>query len=64
MTTRTPRTSTKLVAASGVTIPRGFRAAGVGAGIKKSGLDLALLVSDQPATAAAVFTINLAPARS
>ena len=45
----------------GVTTPRGFRAAGVSAGIKANrGLDLALLVSDGPAQAAAVFTTNLA----
>jgi glutamate N-acetyltransferase / amino-acid N-acetyltransferase len=45
----------------GVTTPRGFRAAGVSAGIKANrGLDLALLVSDTPAQAAAVFTTNLA----
>ena len=45
----------------GVTTPRGFRAAGVCAGIKANhGLDLALLVSDGPAQAAAVFTTNLA----
>src|SRR4051812_25011136 len=45
----------------GVTTPRGFRAAGVSAGIKANrGLDLALLVSDTPANAAAVFTTNLA----
>ncbi|MQA29994.1 MAG: bifunctional glutamate N-acetyltransferase/amino-acid acetyltransferase ArgJ [Luteitalea sp.] len=46
----------------GVTLPWGFRAAGVEAGIKAKGLDLALLVSDRPATAAAVFTTNLAQA--
>jgi glutamate N-acetyltransferase / amino-acid N-acetyltransferase len=45
----------------GVTAPRGFRAVGTSAGIKASGgLDLALLVSDAPAHAAAVFTTNLA----
>jgi glutamate N-acetyltransferase/amino-acid N-acetyltransferase len=45
----------------GVTTPRGFRAAGVSVGIKANhGLDLALLVSDAPAQAAAVFTTNLA----
>src|ERR1700682_2009499 len=45
----------------GVTSPRGYRAAGVSAGIKaNNGLDLALLVSDVPARAAAVFTTNLA----
>lgn len=34
----------------------GFRAAGVRAGIKKKGLDVALIVSDVPATIAGVFT--------
>jgi glutamate N-acetyltransferase / amino-acid N-acetyltransferase len=43
----------------GVTAPAGFRAAGVPARIKASGaLDLALLVPDQPAAAAALFTTN------
>jgi glutamate N-acetyltransferase / amino-acid N-acetyltransferase len=48
----------------GVATPKGFRAAGVSAGIKArpGALDLALIVSDQPATAAAVFTTNLAQA--
>src|SRR5262245_19250218 len=47
----------------GVTAARGFRAAGVSAGIKASqALDLALIVSDQPAAAAAVFTTNRAKA--
>lgn len=42
-----------------VAFPRGFRAAGVSAGIKKSGKkDVALIVSDRPAAAAAVFTQN------
>jgi glutamate N-acetyltransferase/amino-acid N-acetyltransferase len=42
-----------------VTTPAGFRAAGVSAGIKANGnADLALLVSDGPARAAAVFTTN------
>lgn len=49
-------------APSGVTMPRGFRAAGVSAGIKARGLDLALVVCDQPAAAAAVFTTNRAQA--
>jgi glutamate N-acetyltransferase/amino-acid N-acetyltransferase len=50
-------------ASGGITTPQGFRAAGVSAGIKANGgLDLALLVSDTPATAAAVFTINRAQA--
>ena len=46
----------------GVTAPAGFRAAGVACGIKASGLDLALLVSDPPARSAGVFTTNLAAA--
>jgi glutamate N-acetyltransferase/amino-acid N-acetyltransferase len=49
--------------AGGVTAARGFRASGIAAGIKASkGLDLALIVADQPASAAAVFTTNLAQA--
>jgi glutamate N-acetyltransferase/amino-acid N-acetyltransferase len=43
----------------GVATPRGFRAAGVSAGIKASGnADLMLLVADAPAQVAAVFTTN------
>ncbi len=42
-----------------VTAARGFRADGIAAGIKPSGKkDLALIVSDVPATVAAVFTRN------
>jgi glutamate N-acetyltransferase/amino-acid N-acetyltransferase len=41
----------------------GFRAAGVAAGLKRSGgLDLALVVSDTPASAAGVFTAHRAAA--
>ncbi|MCS7002329.1 MAG: bifunctional ornithine acetyltransferase/N-acetylglutamate synthase, partial [Dehalococcoidia bacterium] len=48
-----------------VTSPRGFRADGVAAGIKESGaLDLAALVSDTPAVAAATFSRNRAAAAS
>ncbi len=47
----------------GVTAPAGFRAAGVACGIKKTGaLDLALVVPDGLASAAGVFTTNLAEA--
>ena len=47
------------VSVGGVTTPLGYRASGSSAGIKAdNGLDLALLVSDTPATAAAVFTTN------
>ncbi|HEY9827230.1 MAG TPA: bifunctional ornithine acetyltransferase/N-acetylglutamate synthase [Stenomitos sp.] len=43
----------------GITAPKGFRAAGIAAGLKPSGLsDLALIVSDVPAIAAGVFTLN------
>ena len=45
-----------------VTAPKGFRAAGVSCGIKASGLDLALIVSDNTASAAGVFTTNRAQA--
>jgi len=51
------------VGVGGVTTPQGYRASGSSAGIKAdNGLDLALLVSDTPATAAAVFTTNRAQA--
>jgi len=40
-------------------IPRGFSFAATACGLKKSGLDLALLVSESSAAAAAVFTKNL-----
>ena len=51
------------VVEGGVTAPSGFRAAGVACGIKANGNpDLALLVSDTPASAAAVFTTNVAQA--
>ena len=41
-----------------MTAPSGFRAAGVHCGIKASKPDLALIVSDKPATIAGVFTTN------
>ena len=42
-----------------ITAPLGFRAAGIAAGIKPNGKeDLALIVSDRPATVAATFTTN------
>ena len=46
-------------AAAGVTFPQGFKAAGVKAGIKKSGnLDLALIYTEKEAAVAGVFTKN------
>ena len=47
----------------GVAAPAGFRASGVACGIKANGRrDLAVIASDRPASAAAVFTTNLAQA--
>jgi glutamate N-acetyltransferase / amino-acid N-acetyltransferase len=45
-----------------VTAPRGFRAGAAACGIKATGLDLAVLAAERPATAAAVFTTNRAQA--
>lgn len=43
----------------GVTAPKGYRAAGIAAGLKSSGLpDLALIVSEVEAIAAGVYTTN------
>ncbi len=45
------------------TLPRGFRFAATACGLKKTGaLDLGLLISDEPASAAALFTQNLVQA--
>lgn len=44
--------------AGGVTAARGYRAAGAHAGLKHKRSDVALVVSDQPATVAAMFTTN------
>jgi glutamate N-acetyltransferase/amino-acid N-acetyltransferase len=41
-----------------ITVPRGFEAAGVSCGIKNRKRDLALIYSEVPATAAAVYTAN------
>ena len=51
-------------AAGGITAPLGFQAAAVHCGIKAaaSALDLALLAADGPASAAALFTTNVAQA--
>jgi glutamate N-acetyltransferase/amino-acid N-acetyltransferase len=48
--------------AGGIAAPAGFRAAGVSCGIKKTGLDLALVTADARVSAAAVFTTNKAQA--
>ena len=39
-------------------LPRGFSFAGMHCGLKKTKLDLGLLLSETPASAAAVFTTN------
>ena len=46
----------------GVTAPQGYMASGVAAGVKKKGLDLAVIFSTQPSVAAGVFTQNLVQA--
>src|SRR5512132_648673 len=52
------------VAHGGVTAARGFRTAAVASGIKKKAgaLDLAVIATEQPVPAAALFTTNLAQA--
>ncbi|HWQ36202.1 MAG TPA: bifunctional glutamate N-acetyltransferase/amino-acid acetyltransferase ArgJ [Blastocatellia bacterium] len=45
-----------------ITAPRGFLAASVRCGLKKAGEDLAVIYSERPAVAAAVFTQNLVQA--
>ena len=42
------------------TVPKGFRYAGINAGIKAARRDLALIVSDVPCAAAGCFTVNKA----
>jgi glutamate N-acetyltransferase / amino-acid N-acetyltransferase len=64
MTQSTPSVPRWEPVGGGLATPRAFRAAAVAAGIKKAGaLDLALVFSDAPPTAAAgVFTTNLVAA--
>jgi glutamate N-acetyltransferase / amino-acid N-acetyltransferase len=50
------------VAGGGVATPLGFRSAALRCGIKDTGLDLALLTSDDTANAAGLFTTNQAKA--
>jgi glutamate N-acetyltransferase/amino-acid N-acetyltransferase len=58
--TRSPTSNTRLLRTQGVTAAAGFRAAGIAAGIKKSGApDLALVFNEGPDySAAGVFTRN------
>ena len=46
----------------GITSARGFRAAGICAGIKKDRKDMAMLYSEVPCTLAGTFTSNLVKA--
>ena len=46
----------------GVTGPKGFKAAGIHAGIKRKKLDLGLIVADEPCSVAAVYTTNVVQA--
>ena len=43
---------------SGIVSPKGFQACGIHAGLKRKRKDLALLVCERPASAAAVYTTN------
>ena len=44
---------------SNLHMPKGFKCAGISAGIKSGGAkDMALILSDEPATVAGVFTTN------
>lgn len=46
----------------GVTAPKGYRASGIAAGIKKRNKDMALLTSDSDAAVAGLFTTNVVKA--
>ena len=46
----------------GITAPKGFKAAGIACGIKKTKKDLALIVSETPCATAAAFTTNIVKA--
>ena len=47
-----------------VTAAKGFVASGVAAGIRRKGLDLAVVRSTVPAVGAAMLTVNQVPGRS
>src|SRR5690242_7390745 len=58
------RTFTLTLSTGGITAPHGFQSGAVHAGVKKTAgmLDLAVIVADGPASAAGLFTTNLAQA--
>ena len=51
-----------MISDGGVTAPKGFLAAGIAAGIKKSGKDMAMIFSEVPCRTAGTFTSNLVKA--
>ncbi len=57
-----PPTALRNSQRSSLTAPRGFQAATTRCGLKKAGDDLAIIWSERPAVAAAVFTQNLVQA--
>lgn len=52
----------KVIEGGGITSPKGYRAAGIAAGIKKAKKDIMVIVSDYPAQAAGAFTTNVVKA--
>ena len=63
MNTRATRSKTAAGAGwqiidGGITAPQGYLAAGISAGIKKKGLDIAVVFSSLTASAAGIFTLN------
>jgi glutamate N-acetyltransferase/amino-acid N-acetyltransferase len=58
-TSNTPHSALHAPHSFSITAPRGFLAATARCGLKKSGADLAIIFSERPAVAAAVFTRNL-----
>jgi glutamate N-acetyltransferase/amino-acid N-acetyltransferase len=58
----TPVSHRARTATGGITAPSGFLAEGVACGIKREGLDLAVVAAGSPVSAAALFTTNLAKA--
>ena len=62
MAPKAPMSGAWLPVEGGITAPEGYTASGVAAGVKKKGLDVAVLFSTQPAVAAGVFTQNLVQA--
>ena len=61
--TQAPDAAARVTAVEGgITAPAGYRAGGAACGLKPAGLDIALVVSDNLASAAGIFTTSLAVA--